>query len=165
MTERKPRGVSFESWVDKQVREAEERGDFDDLPGTGKPLPGSGGPLEEMWWIKQKMRSEGLTTEALLPTSLRLRKEIQRLPEKVRELRSERSVREAVTALNLEVVAYLRAPSEPRIPLGPVDVDDVIARWRAGREESGASETPRAVAEPAALPWWRRFTRAQRGAR
>lgn len=28
----------WESAVDKQIREAEERGEFDDLPGKGKPL-------------------------------------------------------------------------------------------------------------------------------
>jgi hypothetical protein len=28
----------WESAVDKQIREAEERGDFNDLPGRGKPL-------------------------------------------------------------------------------------------------------------------------------
>ncbi|WNI16501.1 DnaJ family domain-containing protein [Actinacidiphila sp. ITFR-21] len=39
MTERKPPGVSFESWTDKQIREAEARGAFADLPGVGKPLP------------------------------------------------------------------------------------------------------------------------------
>jgi len=29
----------WESAVDKQIREAQERGDFDHLPGQGKPLP------------------------------------------------------------------------------------------------------------------------------
>ena len=31
--------AQWESAVDKQIREAEERGDFDALPGYGKPLP------------------------------------------------------------------------------------------------------------------------------
>jgi len=33
----------WESAVDKQIREAQERGDFDRLPGQGRPLP------EESW--------------------------------------------------------------------------------------------------------------------
>ncbi|WP_037834016.1 DnaJ family domain-containing protein, partial [Streptomyces sp. NRRL S-481] len=37
MTERKPPGVDFGSWVDKQIRDAETRGEFDRLPGAGKP--------------------------------------------------------------------------------------------------------------------------------
>jgi DnaJ homolog subfamily C member 28 len=36
MAPRTPR--QWESAVDKQIREAEERGDFDNLPGKGKPL-------------------------------------------------------------------------------------------------------------------------------
>ena len=27
-----------ESWVDQQIREAQERGEFDNLPGTGQPI-------------------------------------------------------------------------------------------------------------------------------
>ena len=36
MAQRTPR--QWESAVDKQIREAEERGEFDNLPGKGKPL-------------------------------------------------------------------------------------------------------------------------------
>jgi DnaJ family protein C protein 28 len=28
----------WESWIDQQIREAQERGEFDDLPGKGQPL-------------------------------------------------------------------------------------------------------------------------------
>lgn len=35
----KPRGQKdWENWIDQQIREAQERGDFDNLPGAGKPL-------------------------------------------------------------------------------------------------------------------------------
>jgi len=68
MTERKPPGVSFESWIDRQIREAMERGEFDNLPGAGKPIPDLDKATDELWWIRQKMRSEGLSTEAALPT-------------------------------------------------------------------------------------------------
>ena len=71
MTERKPRELSFETWVDRQIREAAERGEFDDLPGTGKPIPDLHKPHDENWWIKQKLRSENLS---YLPPTLELRK-------------------------------------------------------------------------------------------
>jgi len=32
------RPIVFESPIDRQIREAQERGDFDNLPGRGKPL-------------------------------------------------------------------------------------------------------------------------------
>ncbi|SMC89901.1 DUF1992 domain-containing protein [Lentzea albidocapillata] len=45
MTQRKPPGMGFESWIDRQIREAQERGEFDNLPSAGKPLPGAGEAL------------------------------------------------------------------------------------------------------------------------
>jgi len=39
MTERKPPGVSWESWFEEQIRQAQEEGAFENLPGAGKPLP------------------------------------------------------------------------------------------------------------------------------
>src|SRR5215218_2217953 len=67
MTERKPPGVGFETWVERQLREAAERGAFDDLPGAGKPIPDLDKPHDELWWVKQKLRDEGLAW--LPPTS------------------------------------------------------------------------------------------------
>lgn len=37
MDKLKKRG-NWESWLDQQIREAQERGEFDDLPGKGKPI-------------------------------------------------------------------------------------------------------------------------------
>jgi hypothetical protein len=60
MTERKPAGVPWESWIDRQIRRAEERGEFDDLPGAGRPIPDLDKPFDELWWVKDKLRREGL---------------------------------------------------------------------------------------------------------
>ncbi|MBL8926482.1 MAG: DUF1992 domain-containing protein, partial [Pseudonocardia sp.] len=38
-----------ETFVERQIRLAQERGEFDDLPGNGKPLPGLDGPDDENW--------------------------------------------------------------------------------------------------------------------
>lgn len=142
MTERKPSGMSFESWLDRQVREAEERGEFDNLPGAGKPLPSLGKPNPEVWWIRQKLEREGLSTEAALPTSLRLRKEIGQLPQKVRDLDAEEDVREAVTDLNKRIMEHLRAPSGPDVPVGVVNVDGIVEQWRAERAKASAPSSP-----------------------
>src|SRR5689334_7745374 len=75
-------GVSwYESRIDRAIREAQERGDFDNLPGTGKPLPDRGELHDEDWWLKQLIERENLT--GLAPTSLRLRKEVEELDEHV----------------------------------------------------------------------------------
>jgi hypothetical protein len=127
----------YESVVDQQIRLARERGDFDDLPGAGKPLPGWGGQDDDLWWLKAYLRREGVSTEALLPTSLQLARQIERLPETVRGLPSEQAVREAVGELNRRIVEHLRAPSGPHVPVRPVHDGEVVRQWReAGHARS-----------------------------
>jgi hypothetical protein len=167
MTKRKPPGVGFESWVDRQIREAADRGDFDDLPGTGKPIPGLSDPHEELWWLKSHLRREGLPTEALLPTPLLLRKEIERLPDTVRDLPSEREVRDAVE-LNLRIVDWLRSRSGPQVHVGPVNADDVVEQWRAARaatrrnSATGPAEPATRQLLPPRAGWWHRIARRRR---
>ena len=159
MTERKPPWVSFENWIDKQIREATERGEFDNLPGAGKPIPGRGEPYDETWWMKGLIHREGLATAGMLPTSLRLRKEIEDLPETVRRLPSERAVREVVTKLNVRIADWLRAPTGPYARIDTVDPETVVAEWRKARP---AAADPPAAKEPAArASWWRRRRRRQ----
>ncbi|MGW5151221.1 DnaJ family domain-containing protein [Rhodococcus koreensis] len=162
VTERKPPGVSFESWIDKQIRLAQERGDFDDLPGAGKPIP-AGDVDDELWWVKNYLRRENLPTDSLLPTPLQLRKEIERLPDTIRGMPSEQAVRDVVAQLNLQIVEWLRAPSGPRIPVSPVDADEVVATWRQQKQYvRKLQQAAHPQSEPAPDPpragrrWWRR---------
>ncbi len=120
----------YESLIDQQIRMAEERGDFADLPGKGKPLPGLDGPDDENWWIRGYIQREGLPADALLPTPLQLRKEAERLPDAVRDLPSEEAVRAAVSQLNRRIAEWLRAPSGPSVPVRPVDPEAVVRNWR-----------------------------------
>jgi DnaJ-like protein len=155
----------YESLIDRQVRLAAERGDFDDLPGAGKPLPALAEPDDELWWVRGYLRREGLSTEALLPPAVQLRKEVDRLPEALRELPTEQAVRDAVRELNRRIAEFLRAPTGPRIPVRPVDLEAAVRRWHEGRPQRPAG-TPAPVApEPAPEPapsrvrWWRRSRR------
>ena len=70
--------MPYESWVERLIREATERGEFDNLPGQGKPIKGLNGRDEENWWIKAYLEREQLPLP--LPTSLALRKEVTELP-------------------------------------------------------------------------------------
>lgn len=134
--------MDFESWLDKQIRDGEQRGLFDNLAGAGEPLPRRHEPQGSVSWLRNKMREEGLGSEALLPPQLQLRKEIERLPETVRVLPTERAVRDAVTDLNRRIAECLRSSGGPAVPIGPVNPDDVVRRWRAGREGSPARSEP-----------------------
>lgn len=138
-----------ESMIDSQIRTAQERGDFDNLPGAGKPLPQRWSPDDELWWVKDYVRREGLPTETLLPTSLRLAREIERLPDRVRTLGSERVVREVVAELNRQVVDYLRLPSGPYAPVRTVDPEELVRGWQAARAAASEPQTPAAAPEAA----------------
>lgn len=130
MSDRKPPGVSFESWVDRQIREAKERGDFDNLSGTGEPIAGLDRPHDDLWWVRDKLKREQLS---YLPPALALRKDAEDTLELAMAAPSESEVRRLVEELNDRIRAGLRTPSEPPVDLMPYGVDEVVERWRAQR--------------------------------
>ncbi|QFY13602.1 DUF1992 domain-containing protein [Nonomuraea phyllanthi] len=133
MTERKPLGMPFESWVDRQIREAEERGAFDDLPCAGKPIPGLDRPHDDMWWIKQKVESEGLSMP--LPPTLALRKEAEEALAQARGARSETEARRIVEEINQKIREAIRTGlSGPPLNLMPFDADEIVSEWRQARK-------------------------------
>ncbi|MFE6777913.1 DUF1992 domain-containing protein [Streptomyces sp. NPDC057702] len=136
MTERKPPGVDFESFVDKQIREAAERGEFARLPGFGKPLDRPDAPYDESWWIREKMAREQLS---FLPPSLALRKEAEDALAAATSAPSERVARRLVEEINEKIRAALaRPPQGPPLNLVPYDVEDVLTTWRAARQRPTA---------------------------
>jgi Domain of unknown function (DUF1992) len=167
MTERKPHDVTFRSWIDQQISEAEERGAFDNLPGTGKPLPNRGDA--ENAWLIGWVRREGISTEELLPTPLRLRKQSSRLASTVHELGSEQEVRDAVAELNYQIVEWRKIPIGPPIFVALVDAEAMVASWREAQALLAAPRPGTSPPAPAAKPpapvradasprrrWWRR---------
>ena len=122
------------------------------------------GPDDENWWVRGYLRREGLSAEPLLPTPLQLRREVERLPETVADLRDEQAVRDVARALNRRIAEWLRAPVGPAVPIGPVDVNAVVARWRTDRAALPSAGPPSAgAADAAARPpgtraRWRRQT-------
>jgi hypothetical protein len=130
MTERKPPGVSFETFADAQIRRAREEGLFDDLPGKGKPLE-TRDAYDPNWWAKQFLRREGVS---MLPPALEIRRTVEREMEKIRELRSEKKVRESVEALNEKIRLLNRSGSwGPPTTQGTLDADSIVARWKEGQ--------------------------------
>ncbi|HEX3749697.1 MAG TPA: DUF1992 domain-containing protein [Streptosporangiaceae bacterium] len=164
MTERKPPQQSFPSWIDQQIAEAERRGVFGNLPGAGKPIPHRQDADFTQAWLRDKLRREGVSTEEMLPTPLRLRRETERLTAGLASRRSEQEVRDAVAELNARILDWHRNGTDgPPIPVPLVKEDQVLAAWHQAREAHAAREpaAPAPPAEPAtsAAPrrrWWRR---------
>lgn len=150
-------GRYHETAVDKQIREAQERGAFDDLPGKGKPLRGLDKPHDDNWWLNDWMKREGVSMEALLPPSVQLRKEIDRLPEVLRTLPTEDAVRDVIAELNQRIVEFLRFPSGPKVPISRIDTEEKVRRWRAEHPAPPAApKGPPAPAKPPRRRWWQR---------
>ena len=131
MTQRKPPGTSWESWIEAQIRVAMEEGAFDNLPGAGKPLPNLGQEYDPLWWVKQLTQREQIS---LLPPSLELLRKVERELATIEKLPDEATVRRRVAALNVEIARVNATVVEgPPTRLGPLDVDQVVARWRRTR--------------------------------
>jgi hypothetical protein len=136
MPQRKPAGVRFETWIDRQIREATERGEFEGLPGSGAPLSGLGKPYDEMWWVKRKLRSEGLS---YLPPSLALRKEAHDVVDGIDRARTEVEVRERIGAINEKIRDAIRTGIRgPEVNLVPLDVERIVKDWRRRRRREPA---------------------------
>lgn len=118
-----------ENAVDRQIREAQERGEFDNLPGKGKPIPDLDAPHDDMWWVKKLMAREELS---FLPASLEVRRDLEKTLVAVLGKRSEAEVRREVEALNGRIrLLNSRATSGPASTVMPLDVDVVVERWRS----------------------------------
>jgi hypothetical protein len=152
--------MSFDSWIDQQITEAEERGAFDDLPGAGKPLPNRPEDDDGLAWVRNWMRREGVSPEVMLPEPLKLRKEAARLAETVHDLPSEQEVRDTVAELNHRIMEWRKIPLGPPIFVPLVDEEKMLSRWRE-RQPAAPPASPADAGPPPAtrrirLRWWRR---------
>ena len=136
-------------WVDLQIRAAMERGEFDDLPGAGKPLRGLDGPHDPNWWVKKLIEREQIS---VLPAALALRREDVELDETLDRWSREQDVRQAVEDFNRRVVdARRQLQGGPPVITALRDVDTEVGRWEArraerlrrAREEAEAARQPR----------------------
>ena len=131
MTERKPPGTSWETWIEAQIRVAREQGAFDNLPGAGKPLPYLGQEYDPDWWVKQLVQREQIS---ILPPSLELLRKVGKELAEIEKLHDEAIVRRRVSALNVEIAQVNANVVEgPPTRLSTLDVDQVVARWRRAR--------------------------------
>jgi hypothetical protein len=131
MTERKPPGTSWETWIDAQIRVAREKGAFDNLPGAGKPLPNLDQAHDPLWWVKQFLQREQLS---ILPPSLELLRKVEKELAAIEKLHDEATVRNRVAALNGEIAKVNATAMEgPPTRLSTLNVEEVVAKWRRTR--------------------------------
>lgn len=150
-------------WVEQQIRRAQERGEFDDLPGLGKPIEGLSGDHDPDWWLKKLVEREQVT--GVLPPALQLRKEDAELDDRLDRISDEKRVREELAGFNEAVRKAIYTPPVGNAPSFPVltarrDVEVEVERWRARRtarreaQRQELSETSTSDLSP--RRWWRR---------
>jgi hypothetical protein len=136
--EKKPPNVSWESWVERKIREGMERGEFDNLPGSGKPIPDLARPYDELWWLRKKLRDENFSIE---PLTITLRRELDETRARIAAATSEAEVRRLVGAIN-ERIVYVNShtTSGPPSDLVPLNVERAVEGWRAVRGGGGSGD-------------------------
>lgn len=149
---RTPTPAARAAYVEMAIQQAIRRGEFDDLPGAGKPLPDLGRAHDPDWWIRQKIEREQLT--GLGPPALTLRVEDAELEGRLDALAREEDVREMLEDFNRRVrYARMQLLGGPPVVTALRDVDAEVAAWRARRD---ARTPPSPPATPPRRRWWRR---------
>lgn len=148
--EAKRRKVSAADKAGFLIRDAMNRGEFDNLRYAGKPIPGLDDPDPD-WWLKRLIKRENIS--GLGPPALLLRVEDEEFDARLDRLPSERQVRDAVADFNSRVIeARRQLLGGPPVVTKLRDAQDEVRGWRQRRglpdapAESGAAP---AHAEPA----------------
>jgi hypothetical protein len=150
-------------YVEIQIQQAIRRGDFDNLPGAGKPIEDLGTTYDPDWWIRKKIERENIT--GLGPPALTLRTENAQLDDRLDATTSEEGVRALLDDFNRRVVTARRQlQGGPPVVTPPRDVDVELDLWRerrAERRRQAEQRRERETAELAAMTW-RERRRAKR---
>lgn len=138
-------------YVEVRIQQAMRNGDFDDLPGAGKPIENLGEVHDPDWWMRRKIERENLT--GLGPPALTLRNEDAAMEARLDAISSEREVRETLDDFNRRVIeARRQLLGGPPVVTALRDVEAEVERWRerrrARRGDAGERETaPREVGQ------------------
>jgi Domain of unknown function (DUF1992) len=150
-------------YVEVVIQQAIRRGDFDNLPGSGKPLANLGQAYDPDWWIRQKIERERIT--GLGPPALTLRAENAALDARLAAAPSERAVREILQDFNGRVIeARRQLMGGPPVVTPTRDIDEEVERWRerrAARLRDREQERDEEAAAQAGMTW-RERRRAKR---
>ncbi|WP_136041641.1 MULTISPECIES: DnaJ family domain-containing protein [unclassified Microbacterium] len=124
--------VAIALLADLQIRRAIERGEFDDLPGSGHPIDLSDSHDSD-WWFKRLMRREG---SVVLPSSIQLRKDDAALDARLDLCSGENEVRREVEEFNRRVIrARYDLSDGPPLVTMPRDVDETVRAWADRRAQ------------------------------
>ena len=150
------------AWVEIQIQQAMRSGEFDNLPGAGKPIKDLGAQHDPDWWIKRLVEREKIT--GVLPPALQLRKDDAELDASLDRHTAESEVRRVLEEFNARVMKARYTPVDgPPLITMPRDVEAEVEQWRARMQERREAarrqpavrpETP--APQPPRKRWWRK---------
>lgn len=128
MTDRKPPGVRWQTWIDRQIDQARERGEFDGLAGTGQPIADLDRPRDELWWVREKLKREKVEH---LPPTLAILRDRDRAVEQALGAATDDEARAIVEAMN-DRIRYENSHvvTGPPSTAVPIDLDRILTRRR-----------------------------------
>lgn len=132
------RPLPWNQLAEERIQQAHADGQFDNLPGFGRPIPGIDEPHDDLWWVKDKLKREQLSS---LPPALAIRLDVEQTLARIAALNSECEVRQQLAALNKRIAtAGFGVTWGPPVDVQPLDIDEQVATWRAGRDGETACQ-------------------------
>jgi hypothetical protein len=131
--EKSKRPITWDRLAEERILEAQAEGQFDHLPGFGKPIPGIDEPHDELWWIKDKLKREQLSS---LPPALVIRLDVEKTLAQIDQMPTESEVRRAVAALNERIrKTSFAVVWGPAVDVMPLDPDEIVNQWKSVKRE------------------------------
>ncbi len=93
--------AGFQKIIEKRIREAQEKGEFDNLPGSGRPLE-----IEDDSNVPDDLRLayKILKNADCLPPELQLKKEIRRMEDMLDDMPDEKERYRAIKKINYKIM-------------------------------------------------------------
>ena len=138
----------LDALVEQRISAAAARGEFDNLPGAGKPIEGLGGEHDPDWWLKKLVEREKIS---VLPPALQLRKDDAELDAKLDRHTAESEVRRELEEFNARVMRARYTPVDgPPLITMPREVEPEVDAWRERRlaRRRAAEAARRTAPEP-----------------
>lgn len=129
--------MSSGDWIEALIHQAEREGKFDCVASAPDPMAGvdPDSADDENWWLKKLIKRENLT---VMPEMLAVKRDVSALRSGLAEVPNERELRARCAELNRRIVAADLENSSPVAKdLAPIDVEQMVGRWRVARSERG----------------------------
>ena len=119
--------IVFQKIIEKRIKEAQEKGEFDDLPGHGEPLK-----IEDDSHIPEDLRLayKILKNADCLPPELELKKEIRQMEDMLGNIPDERERYRYLKKINFKIMQLnMMGKKSPLLDETQIYYKKIVDRW------------------------------------